>query len=215
MEELKFSKNYHDLSQQYGVNAGFQFEFYCENCSDTWRTAFEGYKSQQAAEWMEKASGWFGGIVGQAANAVESMAHAGWRDARDKAFARSVEDAKRHFNRCAKCHSYVCDTCWNKKRGLCIRCAPIAEIEMESARAQGETDGATEKAREIGYEKGKQMDAATERQLVCPSCGAQARGAKFCPECGQKLAMKNQCPSCMNTIDPNVKFCPECGHKLK
>ena len=33
-EELSFSNNYTDVSQQYGTGAGFQFEFYCECCRD-------------------------------------------------------------------------------------------------------------------------------------------------------------------------------------
>jgi hypothetical protein len=45
MTELKFSDNYSDLSEQSGVSAGFQFEFYCERCNDRWRSTFVPFKS--------------------------------------------------------------------------------------------------------------------------------------------------------------------------
>lgn len=215
MTEIHFSDNYRDLSQEYGVNAGFQFEFYCETCGDRWRTPFQAYHGAQACNWMRKASSLIGGLMGQAADAVETLVQAGFREARDRAFAEAVEAAKAHFHRCAKCRQYVCDKCWNKSRGLCVNCAPDAQVELESAKAHGEACGASEVAMEEGRERGRQMDVSRERQLVCPSCGAQTKGAKFCPECGTKLAVKYQCPSCYKEISLGVKFCPECGHRMR
>jgi len=61
MGEIKFSDNYNDLSQQSGVNAGFQFEFFCERCNDTWRADFVPYRSGQASGWLSKAGGILGG----------------------------------------------------------------------------------------------------------------------------------------------------------
>ena len=215
MSEIKFADNYRDISHEYGVNAGFQFEFYCEVCQDTWRSEFEAYRSAQASGWLDKAAGLFGGVLHKASDAVEGLAQAGWRTARFNAFREAVESAKRHFHRCAKCSQYVCDNCWNTGSGLCVRCAPVAEVEIESSRAYGMASGAGEKAREKGRDLGAQMDVERERQLVCPNCNTPTRGAKFCPECGTRLAVKNQCPSCYSEISSNVKFCPECGHKIK
>lgn len=74
----------------------------------------------------------------------------------------------------------MCTTCWNTARGLCVGCAPDAQVELEAA-------GAIEVAQAEGEARGKALDVTGERQLVCPSCGAQTHGARFCPECGQKL----------------------------
>jgi hypothetical protein len=211
MGELKFSDNYSDLSVQHGVNAGFQFEFYCERCNDTWRTDFVPYRSAQASGWIGKAAGMLGGILGGVGEAVDGLAQSGWREARDDAFRSAVEGAKRHFHRCAKCFQYVCDTCWNAEGGLCLNCAPSAEVEIEAARAQGSVYAAGEKAALEGIQRGKKMDVKRDRQLVCPQCRAETKGAKFCPECGARLAVSMKCPSCGTEMAPGTKFCPECG----
>jgi hypothetical protein len=214
MTEIKFSDNYSDLSQQSGVNAGFQFEFSCERCNDTWRTDFVSFRSGQASGWLGKAAGFFGGAMGGASEALEGLAQSGWGKAHDEAFKQAVEKAKGHFHRCARCFQYVCDTCWNKAKGLCLNCAPSAEVEIEAARAQGEVYGAGEKAALEGTRRGKRLDVKRDRQLVCPQCGAETKGAKFCPECGYQLAKKGKCPGCSAEVSQTAKFCPECGKKL-
>jgi hypothetical protein len=214
MTEIKFSDNYNDLSERSGVNAGFQFEFFCERCNDTWRTDFVPFRSGQASGWLGKATGILGGALGGASEALEGVAQSGWGKAHDEAFKKAVEQAKRHFHRCARCFQFVCDTCWNKGKGLCLNCAPSAEVEIEAARAQGEVYGAGEKAALEGIERGKRLDVKRDRQLVCPQCGAETKGAKFCPECGYQLAIKGKCPACSAEIPLNSKFCPECGKNL-
>ena len=216
MSEIQFSKNYNDLSEQHGVKAGFQFEFYCERCSETWRAEFVPFRTGQASGWLGKAAGAFGGVLGRAASdAVGGLAESGWGEAHDQAFPHAIGQAKNHFHRCAKCHQYVCGVCWNGDKGLCLECAPSAEVEIQSARARGEADGAGEKAALEGVRRGTQMDVKVEKQLVCPECGAETKGAKFCPECGHKLAISDTCPACSAKVSPTVKFCPECGEKLR
>jgi hypothetical protein len=214
MSELQFSKNYSDHCRQNGTDAGFQFEFHCESCQDTWRSPFVSYRSGQASGWLGRASGMLGGRLGNLGSAVDGLAEAGFGKARDQAFADAIQNAQRHFNRCARCHNYVCDVCWNASKGLCLTCAPSAEVEIEAARAQGEVYGVGEKAVNEGIRRGKQMDVKRDRQLICPDCGAQTQGAKFCPECGTRLAVKAQCPACEAECAPGTKFCPECGEKM-
>lgn len=215
MAEMKFSDNYNDLCRENGVDAGFQFEFFCERCNDTWRTEFTPYSSGRASGWLNRASGMFGGILGTVGDAVDGLAQSGFGKARDKAFRESIEKAKHHFHRCAKCMQYVCDTCWNAEKGLCFNCAPDAQVEIEAARAQGEVYAAGEKAALEGIRAGKQMDVKRKRQLVCPECGAETHGAKFCPDCGHQLSVKGKCPKCSAELSPGAKFCPECGEKIK
>jgi hypothetical protein len=215
MGELQFSNNYRDLCEQYGVRAGFQFEFYCEKCGDTWRSEFAPYHSAQVGSWIDKAAGIFGGALWKVGDAVEGLAQATWGTCRDKALAEAIEAAKRHFHRCARCHQYVCDICWNKDKGLCLNCAPSAEVEIESAKALGEMYAVSEMATEEGRRRAKHIDVERDRQLICPSCGIHARGAKFCPECGTKLAVRAMCPNCSTEVSPDVKFCPECGERMK
>ena len=214
MEEVKFSENYSDMSRESGVDSGCQFQFYCERCRDTWRTEFVPYRSGQASGWLGKAAGMFGGVLGNVGSAAEGLARAGWSSARDEAFKEAVEQAKGHFHRCARCHQYVCDTCWNTDKGLCLNCAPSAEVEIEAARASGEVYAAGEKAALEGIQRGKQMDVKRDRQLVCPQCKAETKGAKFCPNCGYALATKTTCPACSAEVPAGAKFCPDCGHGI-
>ncbi len=214
MVDFKFSDNYNDLCRQSGVDAGFQFEFFCERCNDTWRTEFSPYRSGQASGWLGKAAGLFGGMLGGVGEAVEGMAESGWGKARDEAFRDAIEQAKDHFHRCSRCFQYVCDRCWNGDAGLCMNCAPSAEVEIEAARASGEVYGAGEKAALEGIRAGKKKDVKRKRQLVCPECGAEAKGAKFCPECGYRLAVTLSCKGCSAEVPKGAKFCPECGEAV-
>ncbi|MDD5297729.1 MAG: zinc ribbon domain-containing protein [Rhodocyclaceae bacterium] len=213
MSEIQFSKNFSDLSVQQGTNAGFQFDFYCERCSDTWRSEFVSYTSGQASGWLGKAAGMFGGVLGSVGSAVDGLAQAGFGHARDEAFVKAIENAKHHFHRCGKCQGYVCDRCWNTAKGLCYNCAPDVEVEIEAARNQGEIQAATENAAMEGQKRGGTRDVGRDRQLVCPACHAETHGAKFCPSCGHKLASSDTCAGCGAALPAGSRFCPECGQK--
>ena len=213
MAEIKFSDNYTDLSDETGARAGFQFEFYCERCRDAWRSEFVPFKAGQAAEWVGRAAGVFGGLLGGVSDVADGVSDNAYGTAHDKAFEAAVAAAEAHFHRCAKCSDYFCDRCWNAEAGLCVNDAPIAEVEVESAFAAGRAQAAGEKAALHGIHEGKHMDVRQRAQLVCPSCGAETKGAKFCPECGEKLAVKVFCTQCGADIPEAAKFCPECGAK--
>jgi membrane protease subunit (stomatin/prohibitin family) len=215
VSEIKFSKNYSDHSVNSGANAGFQFEFNCERCGDAWRTDFVAFRSGQASSWLGRAAGFFGGrVLSEVESAAQGLAQAGYGKAHDEAFAAAVEQAKLHFHRCARCLEYVCDPCWNGDKGLCRKCAPDAEVEIDAARAEGEVKMARMRAEAAGEKLGETIDVKRERQLSCPKCKAETHGAKFCPECGEKLAVQSQCPKCAAEVSAGSKFCPECGAKM-
>lgn len=213
MAEFKFADNYTDLSEEDGARAGFQFEFSCERCGDTWRSEFVPFKAGQAAEWVGKAAGLFGGVLGGVSDVADGVSDKAFGVEHDKAFQAAILEAEKHFHRCAKCTNYFCDRCWNASAGLCLDCAPSAEVEIESAFASGKAQAAGEKAALQGIHEGKHMDVKERMQLVCPDCGAETKGAKFCPECGTKLASKSFCTECGAAVPEEAKFCPECGTK--
>lgn len=215
MSETWFSDNFGDLSHPQGVNAGFQFEFYCERCRNAYRTVFEPYRGGQAAGWLGKASGLLGGVLGSAEEAVGGMAEQGWAKARDSKFRDAVVEAKAHFKRCAHCFQYVCDQCWNAQKGLCYNCAPDVEVEIERSRTIGELTAASEMAYAEGQSRAASRDVKRDRQLVCPGCGTEAHGAKFCPSCGSKLAVNVFCTGCGAECSPEAKFCGECGTPIQ
>jgi hypothetical protein len=213
--ELHFAKNFRDQSQQQGTGAGFQFDFYCEDCNDTWRSPFEPYRSAQAAGWLQRLSGVAGNLLGSVGStlddAADGYARAGWGTARDEALRDAIGKAKDHFHRCARCSSYVCDKCWNIDQGLCHRCAPSVEAEVAEARHGGMVEKAREDARAQGMENAAKVDVKSQKQLACPSCGAATGGGKFCPECGTSLNQVRTCAGCQHDVPPGSKFCPECG----
>ena len=210
-DELKFSDNHSDLCEETGTRAGFQFEFSCERCGDTWRTNFVPYKSGQAAEWLGRASGLFGGALDSVTDAIGGVSEGAFGIQHDKEFKAAIASAEEHFNRCPRCTQHMCDMCWNAEAGLCKECAPSAEVEIEAAYASGKVYAAGEKAANAGIVDGKKMDVKTRSQLVCPKCGAEAEGSKFCPECGEKLAVQAFCTGCGAEMVAGAKFCGECG----
>ena len=73
------------------------------------------------------------------------------------------------------------------------QCAPIAEEEESSIRAE---------------------HVRTQVAAKCPECGAPTVGKKFCPGCGAKLAAAAAfCGDCGAKLSPGAKFCGECGAK--
>jgi hypothetical protein len=212
---LWFSNNHHDYSVSYGNDAGFEFEFYCQRCSDTWRSGFEPYKTARAAGWIRRAanmaSGATSSIGWDVASGVDGLVESGWHKARDASFQKSIVAAAEHFHRCARCAYYVCARCFSTDRGLCTYCAPDLATEVESARIHGQVDAATSRARDVGAAMAAEVDVTTQKQLVCVSCGHETHGAKFCPECGAKQNAPGECGGCGVQVPTGSKFCPECG----
>ncbi|MBV7669019.1 zinc ribbon domain-containing protein [Streptomyces halstedii] len=214
-DEIYFSNNYRDMSQQHGTGAGFQFEFHCSRCSDTWRSQFEPFRSGQAAGWIGKGAsaawGLLGGNANTIGNAADGLAGATWGGARDNAFQRAITNAQGHFNRCPRCTSYVCGRCWNAELGLCMQCAPDTAAEAEAARRQGMNASVSDRAYSAGQNAGNSYAVGTPRQLVCPQCSAETHGGAYCAGCGHHLAQTPQCASCHETVPGGAAFCPGCG----
>jgi RNA polymerase subunit RPABC4/transcription elongation factor Spt4 len=214
VSEVKYSKNFRDLSISQGVGSGFQFEFYCDRCNDAWRTDFLAYRNAQASSWLDKAAGLFGGTLRTLDVAAQAVSQAGYGSAHNEAFAGAVKAAENHFHRCPKCLHHVCDPCWDVSKGLCLNCAPSVAVAASAARAQGEVASVTSSASDLGRQAGEKEVIAEVAQLVCPSCKAETHGAKFCPSCGQKLLLDKTCDGCHAVIPPGAKFCPDCGKQV-
>ncbi|MEZ0094158.1 zinc ribbon domain-containing protein [Streptacidiphilus sp. EB129] len=213
--EIHFSNNYRDLCEQYGTGAGFQFEFSCSRCQDTWRSPFQPYTSGRMAGWMDKAVSGAWGALGragsEASTAIGGLVGANWGPAKDTAFQRAVSDATAHFNRCARCTSYVCERCWNPGQGLCLGCAPDTAAEVAAAQQRGLNDVASQRAYDSGGTRGAAYDVERPTQLVCPQCATETHGSRFCPGCGHQLAQPDQCTSCNAQVPHGAAFCPDCG----
>lgn len=213
--EINFSNNYRDLCEQYGTGAGFQFEFSCHRCSDTWRSPFERFTTGQVAGWIGKgvSAAWnlIGGNANTISNAADGLAGQTWGTSRDAAFQRAIDTAQVHFNRCGRCTHYVCGRCFNAEQGLCFSCAPDTAAEALAAQRRGLNDMVSERAYKAGQASGAEFDVNTPRQLVCPQCRTETHGTPFCPGCGFRLAQPVSCTQCHKDVPEGAAFCPSCG----
>ena len=218
-----FTRNYEDNS----TDAGFQFTFYCDVCHDGFKTSFiesATYKKGSLLRGLTRGIGAAGSLFGGALGSISNAAYQGehilserfegmspeWQKEHEKAFTMAQNEAKQHFHRCHKCHSWVCDTCFNDEVGLCAECAPRANVEIAAARADKMKRDIWDKADQTQVFQGE----IEQKTTFCPNCGKPAGNAKFCTNCGSNLAL-NVCSRCGAENDINVRFCGECGKKLK
>ncbi len=189
--------NFVDISTPPGeVGAGFQFEFTCASCGETWKSPFVPYRQGQAAGLFRK----FGYLVsefykiGALTNVVYKLGMASGSTvemrsskAKQEALAGAQAMAEQRYEKCGSCRGLVCANCFNESTGICIKC----EAATGGATAQG----------------GSSSSAA------CPNCQVSSQGGRFCHECGFDMASTHKsCPSCGVTMSRQARFCTDCGH---
>ena len=209
MALIKFTRNYNDLSTE----QGFQFEFFCDRCGSGYQSSFHGSTTNALSGALDVASGLFGGLFGNAADAGRKVHSAAWEKQHDAEFQKAIEEVKAFFKQCKRCTKWVDDTCWNPQRGLCLECAPDLEAEYSAA----QTEAAVQQARQVAQEATYVTKEKFDKTVVgaCPNCGASiAPNAKFCGECGQPIKREKFCTECGTKIEGSPKFCPECGAKM-
>jgi ribosomal protein L32 len=185
--------NFRDLSTMSSdVSAGFQFEFYCEVTSETWRSPFRPYRKGQLAGWIARLTFLFSGMH-TAGRAAGLMSDAGARNAKAEALAEAQALAAQHFQQCPGCKKWVCAAAWDERGQQCIQCSAAA--------------------RQQRYPGSYSEPGADESAAVCPNCQTPSQGGRFCHECGFDMASAfKSCPSCGTTLPRQARFCTDCGH---
>ncbi|HWK83367.1 MAG TPA: zinc ribbon domain-containing protein [Caldimonas sp.] len=193
-------KNFRDVpASTSDLGAGFQFEFFCERCGETWRSPFKAYRKGQLTGLLSRSSaltqelgGWLSGVsrtvqnIYRASRGVGAFADAGSAGARAEAQAEAIALAKDRYHCCDACQKWVGDECFDERSGLCLDCA-----KGGSQRNAGQGGGA----------------------LACPNCQTPSQGGRFCAECGFDMASTHKsCPSCGATQPREARFCGDCGH---
>src|SRR5258708_15335418 len=116
-DDLWFSQNHRDLSVQYGDDAGFDFEFYCERCGDTWRSGYEKYGLGRATGWLRRAGDMAGGgasnIGWAGATSPPGVSPLRLRKAPHAAVPRAVTQARRPLPRPPRRPPPPRDTAWD------------------------------------------------------------------------------------------------------
>lgn len=188
--------NYSDISKRgASVRAGFQFEFRCHCCSQTWSSPFKPYRRGRLAGILAGAARLIPGF-GVVTPATRRIADLGeqraWESARDSA----LELAQERYVECAECGKMACEQCWDPDARRCARCRGGNGRSTTS-------EGATAAA-------GAPADSAG---LRCPNCSAGLGGGRFCPECGFDMASTHKsCPGCGALCTRATRYCTDCGH---
>lgn len=190
--------NYRDISTPIGdVGAGFQFEFACEVCGDTWKTPFQPYRSGQAAGIFRRFAGLINefykigavtDMISKAGRASGISVEAAGGKFKNTALVEALALAEKRYEKCASCKKQVCANCFDEQSGQCNQC-------------HGGAQGASAQA------------GVSASSAVCPSCQTPSQGGRFCHECGFDMASTHKsCPTCGVTMSRQARFCTDCGH---
>ncbi|MCL2467319.1 MAG: zinc ribbon domain-containing protein [Micrococcales bacterium] len=217
-----FTNNFHDKS----ADAGFQFVFDCDSCRDGYTSSFIASKTYKKGRLMRTVGGAARGVgymatghAGHAGYAAGSMIDRmddryhgkspEWRKEHEKSFERAQNEAMKHFHRCPGCNSWVCDQCLNEDAGLCVKCAPRANVMVAKEHASATGRNIKEAAKDAQVWHG----SIEQKTTMCPMCGKPAGSGNFCNNCGGSMQLK-QCPSCHEPQSLAVSFCSNCGTSL-
>jgi len=183
--------NYRDLSTSTtDLSAGFQFEFYCEKCGESSRSAFTPYRKGQITGWLSRFAFLFYDL-NKASKATGAFADAGGGGAKAEALAEAMALAAPMYERCESCRKWIGRECWNSSTGRCHDCSA----------QPGQAGGSA------GY------GASSGGGSVCPNCQTPSQGGRFCHECGFDMASTHKsCPACGVTLPRAARFCTDCGH---
>ena len=184
--------NFQDISSSNSdTSAGFQFEFKCEQCAQTWRSPFTPYRAGQLSGLLSLLAR-VTGINAKVGNATYAMANMRSSGAREKALAVAQAQAAQRFHLCDSCHKTVDNACWDDAARRCTGCSQPA------GGAGQDQDGAP---------------AAGGQS--CPNCQSASDGGRFCPECGYDMATTHKsCPGCGAMHKRQARFCTDCGHSF-
>jgi rubrerythrin len=192
--------NYRDISTNPGeVGAGFQFEFICESCGDTWKSQFKPYRAGQAAGLFRRFGYIFNefakisavsDIIFKVGRASGTTVEATGDKPRAQALEEAMAIARQRYDQCSSCHTWVCANCYDESRQVCVKCD-----------------------RSGGAGGGSGQGAASASAMACPNCQTPSQGGRFCHECGFDMASTHKsCPSCGTTLPRQARFCTDCGH---
>ncbi len=216
-----FTSNFADNSTE----AGFQFTFMCDICRDGFKTSFiecKNYKRGKTLRNLGRMASMGASMLGQ--HRVGSALHRGsynagerfhgmspqWHKEHEAAFEVAQNEAKGHFTRCPRCHKWVCASDWNGDSGLCVKCAPHANVEVSAARADKMVSDIKQRASETQVYTGD-IEA---KQTTCPRCQKPAGEGNFCANCGQDLSLV-KCERCGTESAAGTRFCSECGERME
>jgi hypothetical protein len=185
------TSNYRDLStSSTDLSAGFQFEFFCEQCGEGVRSPFTPYRKGQITGWLSRFSFLFNDL-NKASRATGAFADAGAQEAKAEALAQAKALLLPRFKQCEACHKAVGAECWNSSAQMCNSCLERRNGQSGPGAVASHSGGG----------------------MACPNCQTPSEGGRFCHECGFDMASTHKsCPTCGVTLSRQARFCTDCGH---
>ena len=126
--------NYRDISPPLGdVGAGFQFEFFCESCGDTWKTPFKPYRAGQATGLFRRFGYLFNEFakISVISESIYRLGRAGGTSIEvtgSKAKAAALEEAQamgaQRYEKCSNCRTMVGANCYDEALADVPLCEP-------------------------------------------------------------------------------------------
>jgi Double zinc ribbon len=188
--------NYRDIGSYGGSSPGFQFEFTCSNCANTWRSAFKPYRKGQVAGFISNLLMHVHGVR-NVAYATRTASEAGMSGAKKTAFDEAMEQARSMYTECSECQQAACGKCCPAGQRLCKNC-----LDRAGTPPRGMSGGA---------QRGEA--AAATSAMSCPNCRTAHAGGRFCADCGFDMASTHKsCPDCGAMALRQARFCNDCGH---
>jgi hypothetical protein len=181
--------NYQDVGRGgQDVNAGFQYEFLCGNCSRRWRSPYTPYRRGRVAGFIYRYAYLLPGFD-TIVRVLGFASETGEKQAREAALRQAIALAEPRYNECRSCQKTVCEDCWSPRTQLCEACGSKGQ-RSSSAASSGGAAG-----------------------MACPNCQAAFGGGRFCAECGFDMASTHKsCPGCGAMCTREARFCTDCGH---
>ena len=218
-EAQPFGDNVRDLSN----SQGFQFEFFCERCGNSYRSDYHADVKQRGIGMLRSAGGMLSGrlrSISYAADRFGLNAGASGK-AKERALEEAMEEFMPRFSQCRGCGNWVChDVCWDAAAGRCASCASTTTADpwaTPQPDAPPPSEAAAQWQAAVSHATAQagtgQPAPGAHGTVQCAACGATVEGGKFCAECGAKLPTASFCTNCGSELSDGAKFCGECGTK--
>lgn len=194
------NSNYRDISTQANdLSAGFQFEFYCERCGESQRSAFSPYRRGQMTGWLSRLLFAFRDLH-SASRVSGIVSDAGLVNAKAEALAQAQAAVQGRYQFCGGCQRRVGNECWNPGAQRCNDCSgKVSHSSMSPTAAPQAQFGGGSPANAGG--------------MSCPQCNTPSQGSRFCTGCGFDTAsIHKACPACGAVLPRQARFCNDCGH---